>query len=228
MPESLCSTEGRRAAVRSGEPRRRAAALLAGALLWLAPAAAAQGGSDADAAGFALEGGAGVGLPSGGLAGFAEPGFSGGVGVAIPVAPNVSVRLDGGVDLPDRDVAAAPLLDVYTALGGVEYVARQEEPGRAPLRTALGVGAGVSLVEAAEMPAGAPAGAEFSETYFTLSAGARLGYRVSPGVVLYVAPGVRWFDFPAADADRLTAGLGVAPPEYGWMVPLRAGARLSL
>ncbi len=177
--------------------------------------------------GVGLEAGGGVALPAGGLAAVAAPGFSAGVGASVPLASNLNVRLDGGVDLPDRDVSAGPLINVYSGTASLEYVAQQEEPGRAPLRTALSLGGGLSVVEAAEMPAAAPSGATFSESYLTLTAGARLGYPLSSGFALYVAPRVKWFDLPEADWNRLTEGLGEAAPENGWMVPVRAGLRVG-
>lgn len=177
--------------------------------------------------GVGLEVGGGVALPAGGLATVADPGFSAAAGFSVPVAANVNVRLDGGLDLPDRDVAAGPLVNVYSGMASVEYVAQQEEPGHAPVRTALSLGGGLSVVEAAEMPLAAPAGATFSESYPTVTAGARLGYPLSSGFVLYLAPRVKWFDLPAEDWNRLTEGLGVAVPEHGWMVPVRAGVRIG-
>jgi len=77
------------------------------------------------------------------------------------------------------------------------------------------------------MPSGAPADSEFNESYFTLTAGARLGYPLTSSFVVYLAPGVRWFRMPEEDADRLTQGLAVAPPENGWLVPVRAGFQLG-
>ena len=177
--------------------------------------------------GVGVEAGGGVALPAGGLAAVADPGFSAGVGASVPVAPNLNVRLDGGLDLPDRDVAAAPLINVYSGMASLEYVAQQEETGRAPLRTALSVGGGLSVVEAAEMPLAAPAGATFNEAYPTVTAGARLGYPVSSAFVVYLAPRVKWFDMPEEDWNRLTEGLGVAAPENGWAVPIRAGMRIG-
>ena len=177
--------------------------------------------------GVGLEVGGGVTLPAGGLAAVAEPGLSAGLAISVPVAANVNVRLDGGLGFPDRDVSAGPLIDVYSGMASVEYVAQQEEPGHAPVRTALSLGGGLSVVEAAEMPLAAPAGATFSESYPTVTAGARLGYPLSSGFVLYLAPRVKWFDLPAEDWNRLTEGLGVAAPENGWMVPVRAGVRIG-
>lgn len=174
-----------------------------------------------------LEASSGVVLPSGDLAALADPGFSAGVGLSVPVARGFAIRVDGELDLPDRDVSAAPLINIYSATAGLEYVARQREPGRVPLRTAVRLGVGLNVVEAAEMPTAAPAGSEFSESYFTLSAGARLGYPLTSSLVAYVAPGVRWFRMPEEDANRLTEGLSVTTPENGWLVPVRAGLRIA-
>jgi hypothetical protein len=201
------------------------------ALLMALPASAAAqaggGGADAERSP-GLEASGGVALPSGDLAAFAEPGLSAGAALTVPLADGVSLRVEGELDLPERDASAAPLINVYAATAGIEYAARQEDPDRLPLRTALSLGAGVSVVEAAEMPAGAPAGAVFRESYLSLSAGARLGYPLTSSLSLYLAPGVRWFDLPPEDADRLTAGVGAPAPENGWMVPVRAGVRLAL
>lgn len=197
------------------------------ALLCALPAAAAAQAPAGGGASLGLEAGAGVTLPAGGLADVADPGFSAGLGTSVLLGPNVAIRADGDLHLPARDVAAGPLIDVYSVTAGLEYMARQQGPGRLPLRTALSLGAGIAVVEAAEMPAAAPSGSTFSESYPTLSAGARLGYVVTSGVVVHVAPGVRWFDLPEQDWNRLTQGLGAAPPEHGWMVPLMAGVRIS-
>lgn len=214
----------------SGRPGARPAAAVAGAvvlaLLALAPAPAAAQASGSE--GVALEVRGGGILPADDVAAFADPGYSAGVGVAVPVHSDLFLRLDGDVDLPFRDVADGPLINLYSATAGLEYVATQADPGRPPLRTAFRVGAGATLLDAVETPVGAPAGASFRETYLTLTAGLRVGYRVARGVELFLAPGVRWFDLPAADADRLTAGLGVASPDYGWFVPVQAGARFTL
>lgn len=221
---------------RGRPPDARNAGLPAGAALLLALLACAlPGGAAAQAPGtpaledrgLGLEASGGVALPAGGLAAVADPGLSAGVGASVPVAASLNVRLDGGVDLPDRDVPAGPLVNVYSGMLSVEYVAQQEQPGRAPLRTALSLGGGMSVVEAVEMPVGAPAGATFRESYPTLTAGARLGYPVSSGFVLYLAPRVKWFDLPEEDWNRLTEGLGEAAPEHGWMVPIRAGVRIE-
>lgn len=186
------------------------------------------GGPTLEQRGVGIEAGGGVVLPSGGLAAVADPGLSAALGLSAPVGAHVNVRLDGELDLPDRDVAAGPLINVYSGLASLEYVLQQGEPGRAPLRTALSLGGGVSVVEAAEMPAAAPSGATFSESYLTLVAGARLGYPVTSGFVVYLAPRVKWFDLPEADWNRLTQGLGADAPENGWVVPVRAGIRLGL
>lgn len=216
------SITGKRAAL-------RATVALCALLLALPAAAAAQAGADrgGETSRVGLEATGGVVLPSGDLAAFADPGFSAGAALSVPVARDLSIRVDGELDLPDRDVPAAPLINVYSATAGLEYVARQREPGRVPLRTALRLGGGVSVVEAAEMPVAAPAGSEFSESYLTLTAGARLGYPLTSSLVAYLSPGVRWFRMPEEDADRLTEGLAAAPPENGWMVPVRAGLRLA-
>lgn len=179
------------------------------------------------ARGVGVEAQAGVVLAAEGLSAVTEPGFAAGVAASVPIAPSVNVRLDGELGLPDRDVAAGPLINLYSGLASVEYVAQQLKPGRAPLRTALSLGGGLTVVEAAEMPTAAPAGASFDESYLTLAAGARLGYPVTRRFTLYLAPGVRWFDMPEADWERLTVGLGVASPESGWVVPIRAGMRIG-
>ena len=213
------SSEGRRI-------QRRAALLMCLLLLSLPVGATAQvsGSNMENQPG--IEASGGVMLPSGDLAALADPGFSAGAALSVPVASGVAIRVDGELDLPDRDVSAAPLINIYSATAGLEYATRQREPGRVPLRTALRIGAGLSVVEAAEMPAAAPAGSAFSESYFTLAAGARLGYPLTASLVAYVAPGVRWYRMPEEDANRLTEGLSVAPPENGWLVPVRAGLRL--
>lgn len=188
-----------------------------------APGAPALGGR-----GVGLEAAGGVVLAGGGLAAVADPGLSAGGGVSVPVGPNVNIRLDGGLELPARDASAAPLINFYSGLAGLEYVAQQDEPGHPPVRTALALGAGLSVVEAVEMPVGAPAGATFSESYLTLAAGARLGYPVTSGFEIYLAPRVKWLDIPEDDWSRLTTGLGVPAPGDVWLVPLRAGLRIGL
>lgn len=207
----------------------RAAVVLCALLLALPSVAAGQAGGarSGETPGVGLEASGGVILPSGDLATFAEPYVSAGAALSVPVAPSVAIRVDAELDLLDRDVSEAPLIDIYSAIASLEYVARQREPGRVPLHTALRLGAGLSVVEAAEMPIGAPAGSEFNESYFTLTAGARLGYPLTSSLVAYLAPGVRWFRMPEEDARRLTEGLAVTPPENGWLVPVRAGFRLE-
>lgn len=193
------------------------------------PAAAQAPGAPAlDDRGVGLEAAGGVVLASGGLAAVADPGLSAGGSISVPVGPNLNVRLDGGLELPARDVSAAPLINFYSGVAGLEYVAQQEGPGRPPLRTALSLGAGLSIVDAAEMPRSAPAGATFSESYLTLAAGARLGYPVTSGFEIYVAPRVRWLDVPGEDWSRLTTGLGVPAPDDLWLVPIRTGLRVGL
>lgn len=237
-PESARTRGRRRAAARPSLRGAPAAACLLPALLallgltGLPAAAAAQGQGSPDRAGgeasSALEVRGGATLPAGGLGAFADPGYSAAAGASVPVGGSYAIRVDGEVDLPYRDIEAAPLVNVYTATAGLEYSARQEEPGRLPLRTALSLGAGVSVVEAVEMPSAAPDGAEFRELYPTVSAAARLGYPAAPWLEIYLEPAVRWFDLPEEDADRLTQGLAAAPPEHGWMVPVRAGLRFRL
>lgn len=199
-------------------------------LMVVLPTTAASQGLGApklDDRGVGLEVAGGIGLPSGGIAAVADPGLSAGAGLSVPVTRNLNVRVDGGLELPARDVAAGPLIDFYSGVVGLEYVAQQGEPGRAPVRTALSLGTGLSVVEAAEMPAAAPSGATFSESYLTLAAGARLGYPVTSGVVIFLAPRVKWLDIPEEDWSRLTAGLDVPAPDAVWLVPLRAGIRVG-
>ena len=212
----------------AGSALRAAAATCLLLLLLPAIAPAQQRDLVAEAGGLALEAASGVALPSGDLAAFAEPGFSVAAAGSYLLTPNLALRVDGELDLPGRDAEPAPLLNVYAATASLEYIARQDDPGRPPLRTAVRVGGGLSLVEAAEMPAAAPAGATFSESYLTLSAGLRLGYTATRDLVVYLAPGVRWFDLPEDDASRLTEGLAAAPPASGWIVPVRLGVRLRL
>lgn len=228
----------RRSPTRTGRSRspesRSIPGLRASAVLFLlcalpgAASAQAPGTPSVGERGIGLEASGGVSLAVGGLAAVADPGLSAGFGASVPVASSVNVRIDGGIGLPARDAAAGPLIDVYSGLLSIEYVAQQEEPGSPPLRTALSLGGGMSVLEAVQMPAAAPAGATFSESYPTLTAGARLGYPLTSGLVLYVAPRVKWFDLPAGDWSRLTRGLGVAAPENGWVVPVRAGIRIGL
>lgn len=198
--------------------------------LVLPPTAGAQsvGGPALEERGVGLEAAGGIALIGGGLAAVADPGLSAAGSVSLPLGPNVNVRVDGGLELPARDVGSGPLINFYSGVAGLEYVAQQEEPGHPPVRTALNLGAGLSVVEAVEMPLAAPDGATFSERYLTLTAGARLGYPVTSGFEIYLAPRLQWLDIPEADWARLTEGLGVAAPENVWLMPLRAGVRLGL
>lgn len=204
-----------------------AAALL---LCWLPSTLAAQapGAPALEDRGVGLGATGGIGLPTGGLAAVADPGLSAGGSVSVPLGRSLSVRIDGGLELPARDVAAGPLINFYSGVASLEFVAQQNQPGRPPLRTGLSLGAGLTVVEAAEMPVAAPSGATFSERYPTLAAGARLGYPVTSGFVIYLAPRLMWLDMPGDDWSRLTAGLGAPAPDNVWLVPIRAGARVGL
>lgn len=178
----------------------------------------------------ALEARAGAVLSGETLSRVTEPGFSVGLGAAVPVSQDLFVRVDGDLHLPERDVTTGPQIEIYSGIASLEYVARQQTTGRLPFRTALTLGMGVSVVDAVEMPAAAPSGSTFQESYLTLSGGVRVGYPVTSRLEIYAASDVRWFDLGERDWEQLTEGMSVAQltPGNGWLVPLRAGLRLAL
>ncbi len=132
--------------------------------------------------GWSFQGRAGLAVPAADLADFQDPGPSLGVGLAYWIRDRLAVRADAGVDL---------LSGAETDFGGefgnitllYHYDARVEydliPPSQSPWKLHANAGLGATTLdrEVGE-----------SETDFTLNAGARLGYQVSPRVRVFGGP----------------------------------------
>lgn len=158
-------------------------------LTLLAAAATPATAQDEDAQ-YSVDPRAGVAFPVGDLADSHEAGFSGGLGVAVKVHPNVAVRGDFDVAVlddasPQFGTVLAPTLTMTHFYGGLEFDFSPPDYQDVPLsfRWSIG-GGGVSMSASRDFPTGEDV--DFSQTYPSVNTGAKVGYRFSRSVELFL------------------------------------------
>lgn len=135
---------------------------------------------------WSFQGRAGIAIPAGNLSDSQDPGPSFGAGLAYWIRDRLALRGDIDVDLlSGADTEFGELADItlYHFNGGIEYdlVPPSQSPWKLHANAGLGFTTTDVDVEGSE-----------SETDFTLNAGAKLGYAISPmarifaGVQAYV------------------------------------------
>lgn len=209
-------------------------AVAAALLAWL------PGQADAQDAGVAIDGWGGVAFPASNLNQIQDLGPSFGLGVEYSLTDRVFVRASGAADLHSgadvEDLELPPgepgppdmTLFHFTAGAGADLVPRDVSNWS----VAVSLEAGGTSVTTDDFPTGATApegGPDFSETYFTLSPGLRVGYVFADRFNLFVRsqPHFAFSDredtavFSQFDADVDAAGF-----EDIWNVPLTAGIQV--
>ncbi len=177
---------------------------------------------------FSLEGRGGIAVPASDLADLEDVGANVGVGLAYNLSPRLALRLDASVDLLSGDDSqgpgpAVPDMNVYHYNLGLGYALLNPKTTNWTLDT--NVGAGGSTIDLDEFTvSGVPV--DFSETYFSLNGGLKLGYNLSPSVNLFI--GSQAYLMFTDEQD--TALLSVLSPELdpagfdtAWTFPVTAG-----
>lgn len=137
-----------------------------------------------------LEAGGGIAVPTSDLADIAEAGPTVGAWIGYRLHPRVAVGVGGELDLlsgkdAEGDAEATPAIELWRALGGVEY--RAFRPSSS-LSVRVQASGGITSFNTDVFPeivfdprSGDPVG-DFSETYPTVSGGIEVGYTVNPTV----------------------------------------------
>lgn len=160
------------------------------AALALLAAAATPAAAQDDYAPFSVDPRAGVAFPIGDLADSHEAGFSGGMGIAVKVHPNVALRGDFDVavlddESPQFGTVLAPTLTMTHFYGGLEFDFSPPDYQDVPLSFRWNIGGGgVSMSASRDFPTGEDV--DFSQTYPSVNTGAKVGYRFSRSVELFL------------------------------------------
>jgi hypothetical protein len=184
-----------------------AVALAASAVLAASPAAA-QTDVDLDVRG-------GLGIPTMDMNDVAETGGLFGLGVGLPIHDRVNVRLDGDVEILqgiEDEAARVPNHRLWHYHAGLEFQLL-EDARSFFVQPRVGLGGTTVDADVIDFPGGGevPDEIEFTETYFSLSAGLELGYQASSRV--QVGLGSRGFvafgeDEELARLTQLAPGVG--------------------
>lgn len=136
-----------------------------------------------------LEGRGGLALPVGDLADITDLGPTAGVGLAFYPSPRFGIRVDGdwqglgsGEDLTDRE---APDIDLWHATAGLELGLTDSRTSSADV--SLNLGGGFTVFDAGTFENAVGQLIDFSETYFHLNGGVRLGTSPDTPVGFFVS-----------------------------------------
>lgn len=187
----------------------------------------------------------GIGIPASDLADFQDAGPALDIGLNYQLHPRFSLRVSGGAsildgakidDAFDQFVAQEGLADfslVNFNGGGVLHVL-PDDP-RWTLDVNLGGGVMILTSERQELSGVPRAGGGFgtiiidiSETYFDITAGVDLGYKISDQVSFFIGGDGHLFSIDekadsVEDLNRVSPSLSA--PETGWVFPVAAGVR---
>lgn len=198
------------------------------------------GQADAQDVSVGIDGWGGVAFPTSNLGEFQDFGPSFGLGVEYLVTDRVFVRASGAVDLhrgkeaddldgpPGSPAAPDMTLFHYTAGVGVGLVPRDVSNWN----LALSLEAGGTSVTTDDFPAGAtppPGGTDFSETYFGLSPGLRVGYLFADRYDLFVRSQPHFAFSDTEDTaifSQFDSGIDAEGFEDIWNVPVTAGLQV--
>lgn len=197
---------------------------------------------------WSLDARGGISLPLGDLGDVADPGPSVGAGWAYFLNPNFALRLDGNLDFwGGRDAgeqssdAASPSPDIlrFSYFGGFE--AHLTDPTADGAQFALNLGAGGVTFNSDEFVVenfdatipgpsqGATTRGTFSDTYFALQGGARLGINLSEVVALFLSGQAHWMFLDEEDSAPLAAFYAGADPfDSGFAIPIQGGLRINV
>lgn len=198
---------------------RRAAAPLLAVLI----AAGAAAPSPAQTP-LSLEGRLGLGVPTGELNEFVDPGVSYGAAVGYELAGPLEAVIEGELQDWDADAGDAR---AWRALGGL----RLDVPTLLlPFSLSAEAVAGGTFYDVDAPPAipeAPPARVELMDDAFTLGGGVAVGFDPLPIVDLLIRADVRWV---AADAEPVTGTNGQTTEGFDELVsfPIRAAVRISL
>lgn len=208
-------------------------AVAAALLVWL------PGQMEAQETGASVEAWGGIAVPTSNLSDFQKVGPSFGLGVEYLISDHVFVRASGAADLHSGKAAsemdgppgglAAPDMTLfhYTGGFGVNLVPRDASNWT----IALSLEGGATSVTTDDFPSGAtqPNGSDFSETYFALSPGLRIGYLFGGRYGFFVRSQPH-FAFTDTEDTQVFSQFDTAIPSEGfeeiWNLPITAGLKV--
>lgn len=214
----------------SGSTRGWVGAVAGLALLFAATAPAA---AQQDYARFSVDPRAGVGFAVGDLADSHEVGFSGGLGVAYKVHPNIAVRGDFDISVLDDEspqfgLVLAPTLTMVHYYAGLEFDFGPPDFQDLPLSFRWNVGGGgTSMSASRDFPDDGP-DIDFSETYPSVNSGVKIGYRFNRSIELFVGGQLFLTFADEAEIAELVQRVPQKEP-YGtvWSAPVTLGLKAS-
>lgn len=219
-------------AVTNGTKRvsRPGLALAVGCLLGSGPLVAQEGDMASHERGRTIvEARAGAAFPVGELADIADLGPSFGGGVAYFVHPNIALAGDVQVSLlgasGEDPFGVVRTTGVDLAHFGAGILLDFPRPAfqEVPLTFRVRLLNGFTAMSASDV------GLDFSETYYTLNGGARVGYRISPRVELFVGSDVYVVLTDSADTVAFFRGPNpVEPMDVALSIPITLGVKAAL
>lgn len=183
------------------------------------------------AAQFNFEGRGGAAVPVGDLEDLVDVGGTAGLGLGYRVHPRVNLRLDGdvGIFTGADDFGAVPDLRLWNYNGGAEVSIL--DPAATRWTLTANIGAGATTIDTDDFAPGGGDDADFTETYFALNGGLRVGYDVTDNVNLFLG-GQSYVTFTDevdfARLAALTPALEGEEVDSVWSIPLYAGIRVNL
>lgn len=180
-----------------------------------------------------LEGRGGVALPVASMADITDLGATIGGSLVWHFHPNWALRgdveymmLDDGAD--DFGITLSPPMDLLFFGGSVEVNFSSPRYQDLPFTFMVNVGAGAMNLKADEtFDPGHPAAA-FDQTYLAFQGGAKIGYRITDWINLFVNSTAYFMVMDSNDTLVFeNPGAGVENFDTGWVVPVTAGVRLT-
>lgn len=207
-------------------------AAFAALVAWLPTQAAAQ------QVGFAVDGFGGVALPTSNVNDFQDLGPAFGLGVEYEVTDRVAVRGSGGVEMfSGADAAdlsgglAAPDMTLIHFGAGLAF--RLSPPDETNWDVSVSIEGGGTSVSTDDFPEGAvtPEGeTDFSNTYFSLSPGLRIGYLFGERFELFFRS-QPWFALADSEDTAVFGQFDQSLPADGfedvWSLPVTAGVQIG-
>lgn len=210
------------------------AAVLAALLAWLPGQATAQEGT------FAVDGHAGIAFPTSNIQNFQSIGPAFGLDFGYWISDRIQVRGSGALEMfSGKDAedlkntlgdVGAPDLTMFHVFGGFAF--RLSPPEDTRWDVTASVGGGVSSVSSDDFPAGStpPTGeSDFSESYFSLHTGLKVGYDVNDQYTIFVR-GDGHFAFADPEDTAVFTQFDQEIERGGfedvWDVPVTAGVQI--
>ena len=171
----------------------------------------------------------GLEFPVGGLSEIHSFGFTGGVGVSFEIHPHINLRgdFDAGV-LNGKSGVQTPSLTVLHYNAGIEFDFAEPEFQEFPLSFRWNLGAGATTLTGDESFAGAET-VDFSQTYPTITTGAKIGYGLTPRVELFAGGSLHLiFAEESETAELFKNAPGRQPFGNTWSAPVTLGVQAFL